>query len=152
MQPERMRKVVKTTLHLTALTCVLTLAGACARSATGEPRYTIVRGNETAAAKGGIAPDKEAEIQLVLQQREVSTRKCYQDELNVKGDRAFQGTMKVLIALNTSGQASNVKVVGGTLNSPEVASCLTETISRFEFPTLDQPGEVQYEFQFRPAY
>ena len=45
-----------------------------------------------------------------------------------------------------------MKIVGGTLNSPEVATCLVETISRFEFPKLDQPGDVQYEFQFRPAY
>ena len=127
-------------------------AGCASKSATGEPRYTILKGNESSAPQGGIAPDKEAEIQLVLQQREVSTRKCYQDELNVKGDRAFQGTMKVLIALNTAGQASQVKVIGGTLNSPEVATCLTETISRFEFPKLDQPGDVQYEFMFRPAY
>jgi hypothetical protein len=131
---------------------LLALAAGCTQTATGEPRYTIVKGNESAAPQGGIAPDKEAEIQLVLQQREVSTRKCYQDELNVKGDRAFQGTMKVLIALNTAGQASQVKVIGGTLNSPEVATCLTETISRFEFPKLDQPGDVQYEFMFRPAY
>ena len=136
------------------LACLILFAStaACTQTATGEPRYTIVKGNESAAPQGGIAPDKEAEIQLVLQQREVSTRKCYQDELNVKGDRAFQGTMKVLIALNTSGQASQVKVIGGTLNSPEVATCLTETISRFEFPKLEQPGDVQYEFQFRPAY
>ena len=45
-----------------------------------------------------------------------------------------------------------MKVVGGTLNSPEVADCLVDTISRFEFPQLAQPGEVQYEFRFRPAY
>ena len=62
------------------------------RRVTGEPRYTIVKRNETAAPQGGVPPDKEAEIQLVLQQREVSTRKCYQDVLNEKHDRAFQGT------------------------------------------------------------
>jgi hypothetical protein len=137
-------------LAVSALLC--SAAGCAAKSASGEPRYTVLKGNESAAPQGGVAPDKEAEIQLVLQQREVSTRKCYQDELNAKGDRAFQGTMKVLIALGTSGQANQVKIVGGTLNSPEVATCLVETISRFEFPKLDQPGDVQYEFQFRPAY
>jgi hypothetical protein len=137
---------------LTVSTLLAAAAGCGASTTTGEPRYTIVKGNEGAAPQGGIAPDKEAEIMLVLQQREVSTRKCYQDELNVKGDRAFQGTMKVLIAVGTNQQASGVKVIGGTLNSPEVATCLTETISRFEFPKLDQPGDVQYEFMFRPAY
>jgi hypothetical protein len=131
---------------------VLCSAAGCSQTVTGEPRYTIVKGNESSAPQGGVAPDKEAEIQLVLQQREVSTRKCYQDELNAKGDRAFQGTMKVLIALGTTGRANTVKVVGGTLNSPEVSTCLVDTISRFEFPVLEQPGDVQYEFQFRPAY
>jgi hypothetical protein len=140
-------------LEMLAVSALLCSAAACgSQTASGEPRYTVLKGNETAAPQGGVAPDKEAEIQLVLQQREVSTRKCYQDELNAKGDRAFQGTMKVLIALGTSGQANQVKIVGGTLNSPEVATCLVETISRFEFPKLDQPGDVQYEFQFRPAY
>ena len=61
---------------------------------------------------GGIPPDKEAEIMLVLQQREVSTRKCYQDVLNEKQDRTFQGNVKVVIALRADGEAQDVRVVG----------------------------------------
>jgi hypothetical protein len=88
----------------------------------------------------------------VLQQREVSTRKCYQDVLSEKQDRNFQGTVKVVISLGTDRTARDVKVVGGTLQDAEVTSCLVETIKRFEFPELPQPGEVQSEFTFRPAY
>jgi hypothetical protein len=140
-------------LHLLAALCLAGATGAgCSQTATGEPRVNVVRGPEATVAKGGLAPDKEAEVQLVLQQREVSTRKCYQDVLNEKHDRAFQGTMKVLIALGTGGSATDVRVVGGTLNDPEVASCLVDTLKRYEYPALDQAGEVQYEFQFRPAY
>src|SRR5215213_10318486 len=119
MQPERARQIFAFSVLVSSF--ALAGLGGCARSVTGEPRYTIVKGNEGAAPKGGISPDKEAEIQLTLQQREVSTRKCYQDELTAKGDRAFQGTMKVLIALATSGTAPQVRDVGGTLNTPEVA-------------------------------
>lgn len=118
----------------------------------GEPRYTVVRNDQPSQPSQGIAPDKEAEIRLVLQQRDVSTRKCYQDVLNEKHDRAFQGTVKMLIGVGTSRAATSVKVVGGTLNDQEVQSCLVSTIETFEFPELTQPGEVQYEFQFRPAY
>ena len=125
---------------------------ACAKTQTGEAPVTVLGRDETAPPQGGIAPDKEADILLVLQQRETSTRKCYQDVLNEKQDRSFAGSMKVLISLNTNREASSVKVVGGTLTDADVASCLVDTIKRFEFPELRQPGEVQYEFQFRPAY
>jgi hypothetical protein len=127
--------------------------GACARTtASGDPRVTVIGRDERAAPQGGIAPDKEQEILLVLQQRQVSTSKCYQDVLNQKQDRSFAGSMKVLIGIGTTGQASDVRVVGGTLTDQEVAGCLIETIKAFEFPKLEQAGEVQYEFQFRPAY
>ena len=42
---------------------------------------------------GGIPPDKQAEIQLLLQQRDPSTLKCYNDVLNEKHDRAFKGSV-----------------------------------------------------------
>lgn len=126
--------------------------GACAqKSATGDPRVTVIR-DDRAPPQGGIAPDKEQEILLVLQQRQVSTSKCYQDVLNQKQDRSFAGSMKVVIGIGTGGDARDVRVVGGTLTDSEVAGCLIETIKAFEFPKLDHPGEVQYEFQFRPAY
>ena len=125
---------------------------ACAQTASGEAPVTVLARDERAVPQGGIAPDKEQEILLVLQQRETSTRKCYQDVLNEKQDRAFAGSMKVLIGLGTGGEARDVKIVGGTLSDADVSACLIDTIKRFEFPALPQPGEVQYEFQFRPAY
>jgi hypothetical protein len=134
---------------------VFALLGLAACSSSGSaasPGYTIIKGNETAAPQGGISPDKEAEVQLVLQQREVSTRKCYQDVLNEKQDRSFQGTVRVLISLNTDRSARDVKIIGGTLQDPEVTGCLVDTIKRFEFPELPQSGDVQSEFTFRPAY
>ncbi len=126
--------------------------GACGNKGPNEPRYTIVKPSDVPPPSGGISPDKEAEIQLVMQQREVSTRRCYQDVLNVKQDRNFAGSVKVIISLNTDGTARDVRVAGGTLTDPEVQSCLVDTIKRFEFPQLPQPGDVQQEFQFRPAY
>ena len=131
---------------------LLALATGCSTTGSGEPRQTVIRPNESAPPSGGIAPDKEAEIQLLLQQREVSIHKCYQDALNTRNDRAFAGSVKVVIALGTDGHAREVRMAGGTLPQSEVQGCLVETIMRFEFPALTQPGEVQSEFQFKPAY
>src|SRR5882757_10736239 len=124
------------------------LVGCASSKPQGEPQYNIIRPSEQAGSTGGIPPDKESEIQLLLEQREPSARKCYQDVLNEKHDRAFAGTIKVLISIEPSGKASQVKVLGGTLNDQGVQQCLVETIREFEFPQLTQAGEVQYEYRF----
>lgn len=126
---------------------------ACASSKPAQdPRYTIVRPGAQGPPTGGIPPDKEAEITLVLQQREPSTLKCYNDVLNRKLDRDFQGTVRLLVRVEKNGRAASVRVIGGTLEDEEVRACLIETISAFEFPTLDHAGDVQYEYRFRPLY
>ncbi len=127
---------------------------ACASTSSGpsEQRYTVVKPSEQAVQTGGIPPDKEAEIQMVLKQRETSTRKCYQDVMNEKNDRKFFGSVKTLISLGTTGHATAVKIVGGTLGNKEVEDCLIATLKDFEYPQLTQAGDAQYEFVFRPAY
>jgi hypothetical protein len=141
------------TVHAIPMFALLAAGLACgSRSASdNQPVYANIKPDE-APPSGGVPPDKEAEIMLVLQQREVSTRKCYQDVLNEKQDRTFQGNVKVVIALRPDGGAQDVRVVGTTLNNKEVEDCLVGTLRRFEFPPLAQAGEVQYEFRFRPAY
>ena len=89
---------------------------------------------------------------LFRSQREVSTTRCYQDVLDQKQDRKFQGSVRVIISLGTDGQARDVKATGGTLNNKEVEDCLVNTLRHLEYPKLDNGGDVQYTFQFRPAY
>jgi len=130
---------------------------ACKSSGTepqpaGEPRYQIVRPDEKPTEQSGLPVDKQSEIQLVLQQREPSTAKCYTDVLNEKQDRKFQGQVTVVIHFEKSGAASDVKVITSTLKSPEVESCLVEKIKGFEFPVLEKPGDMHYSYVFRPAY
>jgi hypothetical protein len=143
------RFVIRLALGMLA---VLPACGHSSSQQSDEPQYNIVRPNDSPPQTGGVPPDKENEIILLLQQREPSARKCYQDVLNEKHDRAFQGTVKVLIDIEPTGHASSVKVVGGTLNDQSVQDCLVQTLKEFEFPQLAQSGEVQYEYRFRPAY
>lgn len=132
------------------------LAGACATSGNGEegaPLPRVVHGNEDMRIDtGGIPPDKQADIILVLQQRDASARRCYQDELNEKKTRDFKGTVKILLSLDTTGTARAVKIMGGTLNNKDVESCLVQTVKEFEFPKLDRPGDIQYDYKFEPQY
>jgi hypothetical protein len=101
---------------------------------------------------GGIPPDKQADVYLVLQQRDASARRCYQDVLNEKKTREFKGTVTILLSLNTNGTASAVKIMSSTLNNKDVETCLAQTIKEFEFPKVDRPGDIQYVYKFEPQY
>jgi hypothetical protein len=126
--------------------------GCASETVTGEPRVRVVKNNEAAPEEGGIPPDKQADIQLVLQQREPSVRKCYNDVLNDGShDRTFKGTVQVLLTVQPSGQAS-AKVIGGSLNNNEVNGCLVEKMAEFEYPQIPNQGTMQYVYKFEPAY
>jgi hypothetical protein len=131
--------------------------GACASTsgADDDDRSVpvIVRDNDDMTVNtGGIPPDKQADIYLVLQQRDASARKCYQDVLNEKHTREFKGTVKILLSLNTNGTAKAVRATGGTLNNKDVENCLVQTVKEFEYPKLDRGGDVQYVYTFEPQY
>jgi hypothetical protein len=151
---------MRTTTKVFGLTgaLLLGLAGAvvsgCGTSSQGggEERVRVVPNDEHAAETGGISPDKQAEIQLLLQQRNPSTLKCYNDVLSEKHDRAFKGHVAVLISLEPSGKASDVSIVNSSLNNKEVHDCLIAKIKEFEFPEIEHAGSMQYVYHFEPAY
>jgi hypothetical protein len=133
---------------------IISAAGfGCATSGQGgEERVTVMRNEDKVPETGGIPPDKEAEIQLLLQQRNPSTLKCYSDVLTEKHDRAFKGHVAVLLTLDTSGHATDVSIVNSSLNNKEVHDCLIAKLKEFEFPQLEHGGSMQYVYHFEPAY
>jgi hypothetical protein len=145
-----------TQILFTVGTCLV--LGACA-SATSTPhdmesgpRAVIVRDDsQIVIDTGGVPPDKEAEVKLLLQERDSSARRCYQDVLNEKHTREFKGTVKVIITIDTNRRGSP-RVAGGTLANKEVENCLLQALRDFEYPKLDKGGDVQYEYKFEPQY
>ena len=130
---------------------VVVCAHGCA-STSGGDRVRGVHPPEPAVPVGGISPEKQAEILLVLQNRNLSTLKCYDDVLDQKHDRSFKGDVAVLLTVDPSGQASNVVIETSTLNDDEVHRCLVEKIKEFEFPAVAHQGTVEYVYHFEPAY
>jgi hypothetical protein len=145
------RKLFGSEIAALALLSTLTVAACAETSDSNERSVRVVKNNEVAAQTGGISPDKEAEVQLLLQQRDPSTLRCYQDVLDEKHDRAFKGTVIVLLELTPAGKAT-AKVTGGTLNNKEVSDCLVEKLNSFEYPQVAQTGTMQYVYRFEPAY
>ena len=146
--------MTRTMIRTLALFAVVA-AGCAENAASGSGPRTIVRNEEKSSEAAGIPPDKEAEIQLLLQQRNPSTLKCYSDVLNDKHDRAFKGTVIVLLSLEPSGgqsKAADVKVIGGTMTDKEVTSCVVDKLKEFDYPEIQAAGTMQYVYRFEPAY
>jgi hypothetical protein len=139
--------------ELAALALVSIVATGCAESsASGGGGVRVVKNPESSAPTGGIPPDKQAEIQLLLQQRDPSTLKCYQDVLDEKHTRAFKGSVVVEITVEPGAKASDVRVTGGSLNNKEVSDCLIAKLKDFEYPEVPAAGTMQYIYRFEPAY
>jgi len=139
-----------------AVLFAVTSTGCAEGSAGGGGGVNVVKNPEVSSSPtSGIPPDKEAEVQLLLQQRNPSTLKCYSDVLNEKHDRAFKGTVIVLLSLEPSGgqsKAADVKVIGGTMTDKEVTSCVIEKLKDFDYPEISAAGTMQYVYRFEPAY
>jgi hypothetical protein len=152
-------KTIRTLLlaQLAALAVLFAVTSAgCAESSAGPGGVNVIKNPEASSSPtSGIPPDKEAEVQLLLQQRNPSTLKCYSDVLNEKHDRAFKGTVIVLLSLEPSGsqsKAADVKVIGGTMTDKEVTSCVVEKLKDFDYPEISTAGTMQYVYRFEPAY
>ena len=118
------------------------LAAPRIRRSGGGPSTSSRTTRASSSPTGGIPPDKEAEIQLLLQQRNPSTLKCYRDVLNEKHDRAFKGTVIVLLSWSrrAPSKASDVKIIGGTMTDKEVTSCVIEKLKDFDYPEISAAG------------
>jgi len=153
-QNSAMKLMFAAPLALLAVLSVVTVG--CADTSGSGGGVNVVKGPEPSSQPtSGISPDKEAEIQLLLQQRNPSTLKCYSDVLNEKHDRAFKGTVIVLISLAPNGSQSkvtDVKVIGGTMTDKEVTSCVVDKLKEFEYPDVVNAGTMQYVYRFEPAY
>jgi hypothetical protein len=149
------RALLAAQLAALALLFTVTTVGCAESSAGGGGGVNVVKNPEEKSSTSGIPPDKEAEVQLLLQQRNPSTLKCYSDVLNEKHDRAFKGTVIVLLSLEPSGgqsKAADVKIIGGTMTDKEVTSCVVDKLKEFDYPEISAAGTMQYVYRFEPAY
>ena len=151
-----MGNLSKLMLAALALLFTVTTFGCADTSGGSGGGVNIVKNpEEKSSSEKGIPPDKEAEVQLLLQQRNPSTLKCYSDVLNEKHDRAFKGTVIVLISLAPNGsqaKVTDVKVIGGTMTDKEVTSCVVDKLKEFDYPEIQAAGTMQYVYRFEPAY
>jgi hypothetical protein len=82
----------------------------------------------------------------------IQVSRCYQQEVERRGDRSFIGKVTVKLRIGKDGKASKVEILESTLKSPPVEQCIIEQITGWNMPELPNAIMWTWTFEFQPAW
>ena len=89
-------------------------------------------------------------LQRFIAARKAALQSCYEQQLS--RHQGLKGRLQVRFFIGSNGRAREVTVGDEGLNSPEVASCVQSTVSRWTFPLTPQAAvPVSFPLVFSPA-
>jgi outer membrane biosynthesis protein TonB len=142
--------------HLAACLLALSLC-ACGNGANKPPPRTG-GGDEPARPApgpddmGSVPAEKVEELNEYFTKKGVQVSRCYQEELQRRGERSLVGKVMVKMRLGTDGKASKVEVLETTLKTPAVEQCIVELIQAWNLPELPNAIVWTWTFEFQPKW
>jgi TonB family protein len=99
---------------------------------------------------GGTGEFDAALVQAQIKRRLKAIQRCYESEL--RNNPTLAGKVTVEFTIQERGNVTNAKATENSTGSSAVASCVTQTISRFRFNPGPEGGSVtfRYPFVFQP--
>lgn len=110
------------------------------------PAGEVLEAEDPVPGSGDI--DREA-IKKVIRARTAQVRACYESALRKQPD--LEGSVRVGWGIRPDGRVEDARIEGGTLSSPDLASCLLARVASWRFPAVRAaaPIRVVYPFVFR---
>jgi hypothetical protein len=146
-------------MKLAAVALLVMALGGCGNGANQPPPRTAGSGTEEPARPapgpddmGSIPADKVEELNDYFTKKGSVVARCYQQELERRGDRNLVGKVTLKMRLSAQGKASKVSVLQTTLNTPAVEKCIIEEIEGWSLPELPNPIMWTWTFDFQPAW
>lgn len=75
--------------------------------------------------------DRAAAQQIIAQNR-TQVRNCYERRLKV--NNTLEGTLRLQLRIGPNGEVTGTRTSGGSLNDPDVFSCVRRLADRWRFP------------------
>jgi hypothetical protein len=143
-----------------ALAAVLAtaLVGACGNGANQPGPKGPTDGDEGAKPApgpgdmGSLPQDKVEELNDYFTKKGIQVSRCYQEEVERRGDRRFVGKVTVKLRIGKDGKASKVEVLESTLKSPPVEQCIIEQVMGWSMPEIPNAIMWTWTFEFQPAW
>jgi outer membrane biosynthesis protein TonB len=101
---------------------------------------------------GSLPGEKVEELNDYFTKKGTRVARCYQQELERRGDRSLTGKVTVKMRIGTDGKASRVEVLETTLNTPSVEQCIIQDIQGWSLPELPNAVVWTWTFEFQPAW
>jgi hypothetical protein len=77
--------------------------------------------------------------------------RCYNDEVE-RTHKKYEGNLSLSLIVRPGGRATDVKVIGSTLNSPEIERCVVDEIKQWGWPDVPGPAPYTGSINFKPAW
>jgi outer membrane biosynthesis protein TonB len=101
---------------------------------------------------GSVPQEKVEELNDYFTKKGIQVSRCYQQEVERRGDRSFIGKVTVKLRIGKDGKASKVEILESTLKSPPVEQCIIEQITSWSMPELPNAIMWTWSFEFQPAW
>jgi hypothetical protein len=101
---------------------------------------------------GSIPADKVEALNDYFTKKGVQVSRCYQAELERRGDRSFVGKVSVKLRISKAGKASDIEIMQNTLKAPSVEQCIIEEMKGWSMPELPNAIMWTWTFEFQPAW
>ncbi|MBI5480838.1 MAG: AgmX/PglI C-terminal domain-containing protein [Deltaproteobacteria bacterium] len=101
---------------------------------------------------GSLPQEKVEELNDYFTKKGIQVSRCYQQEVERRGDRSFVGKVTVKLRIGKEGKASKVEILETTLKSPPVEQCIVEQILSWTMPELPNAIMWTWTFEFQPAW
>ncbi len=93
------------------------------------------------------------ELENTIQVGQNASIRCYEDELERRGNKDLSGSVMVKIHIGTKGKALSVEVGDiSTIKVPAIHQCIVEAAMNWEYPLIERPYRYSTTFNLSPAY
>nr|MDQ3034818.1 AgmX/PglI C-terminal domain-containing protein [Myxococcota bacterium] len=102
-------------------------------------------GQCASVAAGGLSRD---DVRRVVTRNRAQVRHCYERALQSRPD--LEGRLGMSWMIHPEGRVMGVRVSGANdLHSADIEQCVTQAVSRWQFPAANSPTAVSYPFMFQ---
>jgi hypothetical protein len=143
-------------LALAVAVVLATALGACGNGAN-QPGPKGPTGEDSRPAPGpgdmgSVPQEKVEELNDYFTKKGIQVSRCYQEEVERRGDRTFVGKVTVKMRIGKDGKATKVEILETTLKSPPVEQCIIEHVMGWSMPELPNAIMWTWTFEFQPAW
>ncbi len=124
-------------MRITGAMVALMLVGGCAEEQPAQRHRSATPAEESggnSSDPGAVTPERQSAVERLFARKAVDLQGCWTDEYEKNHNRKLEGDVTVQLVVESTGKASDVKVIKSTLQNQDVEGCVVRTVGSWSFP------------------